>query len=365
MAGGIPSLVRRRFLGYVAFLILFALVPLFVRMGILTEFHQNLLMYSMIFAIAGLAINLLLGFSGLLSFGHAAYFSVGAYTVAMLSQYMHIDSFDVLLLAAIATSTIVSMAFGFLCVRLTRIFFAIMTLALTQLIWALVLKLYWVTGGSDGIRVPHKALFGIPFHQMMHRPEYLSSVFYYYLFGIFAISLIVMWLIVNSPFGKALLATRDNETRAEFVGIRVRRYRWYAFIISGMFTGIAGALFAVLNGHVTPEQSDWIFSGDMLFVAVLGGFRFFEGPLLGSIIFIFVQQYAMGYTIFWRLILGSVLIVLILAFPSGIMGAINVLISRLRPRPVVAAGPAAVPGVTAITDIRHQSGHSREAKTTL
>ncbi|HIQ30132.1 MAG TPA: branched-chain amino acid ABC transporter permease [Candidatus Caldiarchaeum subterraneum] len=175
---------------------------------------------------------------------------------------------------------------------------------------------------------------------MMSRPEYLSSVFYYYLLGVFAVSLVILWLVVNSPFGKALLATRDNETRAEFVGIRVRLYRWYAFVISGIFTGIAGALFAILNGHVTPEQADWIFSGDIVFVAVLGGFRYFEGPIIGSIIFTFVKQYAMGYTIFWRLILGAVLIILILAFPKGVIGSVETLVSKLRPAPKQITFPA-------------------------
>ncbi|MDJ0270236.1 MAG: branched-chain amino acid ABC transporter permease [Aigarchaeota archaeon] len=351
--------VRNKIIGYLIFLLVLALIPLFTRIGLVTEFVQNLLMYSIIFAIAGLAFNILLGYSGLLSFGHAAYFAVGAYTVALAPQFIGNTSFEVLILLALVASAIVSMAFGYIAVRLTRIFFAIMTLALTQLVWALILKLYWYTGGSDGVNVRAKPLLGIPFNEFMSRPEYLNTVFYYYLLGIFAISLFIIWLIVNSPFGRALLATRENETRAEFVGIRVRLYRWYAFIISGVFTGLAGALFAVLNGHVTPEQADWIFSGDIVFVAVLGGFRFFEGPILGSIIFTFVRQYAMGYAIFWRLILGSVLIVLILAFPSGIMGALNSIANRIRAGSRVLPA-ATTPTPTAITDIKHHQDGGRE-----
>lgn len=342
---------KKQLIGYAVMLLVFASVPLLVRAGILTDFHQNLLMYAIIFAIAGLAFNILLGYSGLLSFGHAAYFAVGAYTVALAPQFIQAPSYEILLILAIISSAIVSMAFGYIAVRLTRIFFAIMTLALTQLVWALILKLYWYTGGSDGINVKAKPLLGIPFNEMMSRPEYLSSVFYYYLLGVFAVSLVILWLVVNSPFGKALLATRDNETRAEFVGIRVRLYRWYAFVISGIFTGIAGALFAILNGHVTPEQADWIFSGDIVFVAVLGGFRYFEGPIIGSIIFTFVKQYAMGYTIFWRLILGAVLIILILAFPKGVIGSVETLVSKLRPAPKQITFPASPTTAQAREDI--------------
>jgi len=347
------SAARKQLIGYLILLIVFAIIPLLVRAGVLTDFHQNLLMYAIVFAIAGLAYNLLLGYSGLLSFGHAAYFATGAYTVALVPRFIEVPTYEALLVMAIVSSAIISMAFGYIAVRLTRIFFAIMTLALTQLVWALLLKLYWYTGGSDGINVKTKPLFGIPFNEMMGRPEYLNTVFYYYLIGVFAIVLFVMWIIVNSPFGRALLATRDNETRAEFVGIRVKLYRWYAFVISGIFTGIAGALFAILNGHVTPEQANWIFSGDIVFVAILGGFRYFEGPILGSILYIFIRQYAMGYTIFWRLILGAILVVLILAFPKGVMGGLHALANRIRPaaRPVITAPASPVAGVSAAKDI--------------
>ncbi|HIQ30153.1 MAG TPA: branched-chain amino acid ABC transporter permease, partial [Candidatus Caldiarchaeum subterraneum] len=156
---------KKQLIGYAVMLLVFASVPLLVRAGILTDFHQNLLMYAIIFAIAGLAFNILLGYSGLLSFGHAAYFAVGAYTVALAPQFIQAPSYEILLILAIISSAIVSMAFGYIAVRLTRIFFAIMTLALTQLVWALILKLYWYTGGSDGINVKAKPLLGIPFNE--------------------------------------------------------------------------------------------------------------------------------------------------------------------------------------------------------
>lgn len=305
-----------------------AAAPLLAEAGLLTDFHVNLLNYAMVFGIAGTALALLLGQTGLLSFGHAAYFAVGAYALAMSHRYLGVDSLEILLLIAVAASFVVSAFFGLIATRFTKIFFSIITLALTQVIWASTLKAYWITGGSDGIRVPAMSIFGIPFREIMSRPEYLFSVFYYFSLLVFIISVAVLWLVVNSPFGRILQAIRDNEVRAEFVGIRIKRYRWYSFIVSGTFTGLAGALFAVLNGHVTPEIADWVFSGDIVFLTILGGFRVFDGPLIGSIVFMFVRQYAMSYTIYWRLVLGVVLIALVLGFSKGIMGTIYDLVGR-------------------------------------
>ena len=315
--------------GVTPFLIAFlAAAPVLARAQILTEFHVNLLNYSMVFGITGMALALLLGYTGLLSFGHAAYFAVGAYAVAMGHKYLHIDSLEALLLLAIAASLLVSAFFGLIATRFTRIFFAIVTLSLTQVVWASTLKTYWITGGSDGIRVPALSVFGIGFHEAMSRPEYLFSVFYYYTLLVFIISVAIFWVILNSPFGRTLQAIRDNEVRAEFMGIKIKRYRWYSFIISGTFTGLAGALFAVLNGHVTPEIANWVFSGDIVFLTVLGGVRIFDGPLIGAIVFMFVRQYAMGYTIYWQFILGVVLVALVLGFSKGIMGTVYDLLGK-------------------------------------
>ena len=317
-----PLEIFRHFGAFPPLAVFLAIAPVLMQIGVLTEFHINLLTYGIVFGLAGLAFNILLGYGGLLSFGHAAYFAVGAYTVAMLYKYLKIENLEILLAAAILTSLAVSAFFGLVATRFTKIFFSIISLALTQVVWATTLKMYWLTGGSDGIRVPHMALLGIEFQKTMNRPEYLASVFYYYALGVFVIAVLVVWLIINSPFGRALQATRDNEVRAEFIGIPVRRYRWIAFTISGTFTGLAGALFAVLNGHVTPEISDWIFSGNIVFLTLLGGFRTFDGPLIGAILFIFIRQYAMGYTIYWELVLGAVLIAMVLIFSKGIMGTL-------------------------------------------
>ena len=141
-----------------------------------------------------------------------------------------------------------------------------------------------------------------------------------------------MWVIVHSPFGKALQAIRDNETRAQFLGIPIRRYRWMAFLLSGSFTGLAGILWVPLNGLVTPDILYWPFSGEIVFMTVLGGFRTFSGPIIGAIVFNYLKVYAVASTAYWQFLLGTVLLVLVLALPTGIVGTLSRQFGKLRKR---------------------------------
>ena len=136
--------------------------------------------------------------------------------------------------------------------------------------------------------------------------------------------------IVNSPFGKALQSIRDNEIRAEMIGIRVRRYRLYSFILSGLFTGMGGALWSFVNGHVTPETAEWIFSGEIVYMTLLGGFMVFEGPIVGAILFTYLKLYAVSITQYWMFIIGATLIILVLLLPEGITGGFVKLFARLK-----------------------------------
>ena len=225
-------------------------------------------------------------------------------------------------------SAILSVLFGYVCVRYTRIFFGILSLALSQVLWSLAFKFFWVTGGTDGLRVPTPKLLGA--EPTGDKMDFLAHRYYYYVLAVFAVCTLLMWVIVNSPFGKALQAIRDNETRAEFIGIRIRRYRLIAFVISGVFTGVAGALWAPLNGLASPDILVWTFSGEIVFMTVLGGFRTFVGPIVGAVAFTYLKTYAIGFTVYWQLLLGTVLVVLVLALPSGIMGAVEWLMSRWK-----------------------------------
>jgi branched-chain amino acid transport system permease protein len=297
-----------------------------------TPYQTVLLSYGLVYAIAALGFNLLLGYTGLLSFGHCAYFGVGAYAVAFMVKYFKWSSMELFVLGGVLASAFVSLIFGFLCVRYTRIFFGILTMALSQVLWSLAFKFFWFTGGSDGLRVPTPTLLGGVWAQGpgSDKFDFLSHRYYFYVLALFVAAVAVMWLIVHSPFGKALQAIRDNETRAEFVGVQVRRYRLVAFVVSGIYTGLAGALWVPLNGLTTPDILHWTFSGKIVFFTVLGGFQTFAGPVIGAIAFNYLEVYAVGHTVYWQLVLGVVLVALVLVLPAGIVGSLLRWLPRRR-----------------------------------
>lgn len=309
-------------------LLVLILVPIFV-----DTYQLQLLTYGLIAAIAALGFNLLLGYTGLLSFGHSAYFGVGAYTVAFVVGHLGPHAMEFYILIGVPAVAITSAIFGYICVRHTRIFFGILTLAISQVIYSLALKLFWVTGGTDGLRVPRPTLLlGLVGFSGSHGFEQFIKSYFYYVLGVFAVCVILMWVIVHSPFGKALQAIRDNEVRARFLGLRIRRFRWIAFLVSGTFTGVAGILWAPLNGLTTPDVLYWTFSGEIVFTALLGGFRNFTGPIVGGIVFTYLKTYAVATTEYWQLLLGVVLVTLVLVLPTGLVGAISRVGQRFRVR---------------------------------
>jgi len=317
-------------------LIVACVIPILVVLMALPRFVDvyqiQLFTYGLIYAIAALGFNLLLGYTGLLSFGHSAYFGLGAYSAAFLVRYFGIGSIEVYILFGLLVTGLISAAFGYVCVRHTRIFFGILTLALSQVLWTLAYKFFWVTGGTDGLRVAfaNLTLLGglIDFKGRNAYQSFVQSYYYYVLF-LFCVCTLLMWVIVHSPFGKALQAIRDNETRAQFLGIPIRRYRWLAFLLSGSFTGLAGILWVPLNGLVTPDILYWPFSGEIVFMTVLGGFRTFFGPIVGAIAFNYLKVYAVASSQYWQLVLGCVLVAMVMLLPTGIVGTLGRLADKL------------------------------------
>jgi branched-chain amino acid transport system permease protein len=310
-------------------------VALLVLLGLphlVSPYHLTLMETGLSLAIMALGLNLLLRYTGVLSFGHGAYFAAGAYAVGLLYMYWpdHF-TFENAMLAALVVSAAISALFGLVCVRHTRVFFSILTLALSMLLFAVLEKAYYYTGGSDGIRVPIPLFFGYEF-EGMRRFQFLIGPYYYIVVGIFAAATLLMLAIVNSPFGKILQATRDNELRAEMIGVRVKRYRWYAFVISGTFSGLSGGVWSFVNGHITPEICNWVFSGEVVYMVLLGGFMIFEGPIVGAVLFTYLRLYAVAVTEYWMLIVGATLIFLVLALPGGVTGGILSLVNRLKPK---------------------------------
>ena len=309
-------------------LIILALVPV-----VASTYQTQLLTYGLTLAIAALGFNLLLGYTGLLSFGHSAYFGAGAYAVALMMRYLGVSSMELFLLGGIVCSAALAALFGVVCVRHTRIFFAILTLALSQVLWTLAYKFFWITGGTDGLRVPFSkltllgGLIGFPGADAFAR---FISFYYYYVLVVFCVCTALMWLIVHSPFGKTLQAIRDNETRARFLGVRIWRYRWLAFLVSGIFTGLAGTLWVPLNGLTTPDVLYWPQSGKIVFFAVLGGFRNFSGPIVGAVLFNYLEVYAIALTEYWQVTLGAILIILVTFLPAGIVGTAQRLSAKFK-----------------------------------
>ena len=250
-----------------------------------------------------------------------------------MMRYLGVTSMELFLLGGIVCSAALAALFGVVCVRHTRIFFAILTLALSQVLWTLAYKFFWITGGTDGLRVPFSkltllgGLIGFPGADAFAR---FISFYYYYVLVVFGVCTALMWLIVHSPFGKTLQAIRDNETRARFLGVRIWRYRWLAFLVSGIFTGLAGTLWVPLNGLTTPDVLYWPQSGKIVFFAVLGGFRNFSGPIVGAVLFNYLEVYAIALTEYWQITLGAILIILVTFLPAGIVGTAQRLSAKFK-----------------------------------
>jgi len=284
-----------------------------------TPYQLTLLLPAFAYGIALLGLNLLFGTTGLLSFGHALFVALGAYTAAWLTTRAGVLSLEVIVLAAAGVAAVVAVPVGLLCVRYVKIYFGMLTLAFGMLFYSFLYKFYALTGGDEGIRVLRPTVLGLPFAGL-DKVEFLTGPFYYYVLALLAVAALVMRRIVRSPFGLSLRAIRENADKAAFVGVRVRRYRFYAFVIAAVFGGVGGALLAVPTGLADPLLAYWTHSGNLVFMLLLGGFHHFLGPIVGAIVFIFLQDTVMSLTSYWRFVFGGLLAVVVIFFPGGLLG---------------------------------------------
>jgi branched-chain amino acid transport system permease protein len=303
-----------------------AIVVLAVMPFLLADYPLLILSHMLVFAIACLAWNLMYGTAGLLSLGHATYFGVAAYAGAFLYRFFYVESLELYLLSGVAASTVAAAGIGFLCVRATKVYFAILTLAFSMIVYSLVINgaifrlfggvgwgLYLLGGGS--MYLPRFSILGSNYAQAAFIPALYNVIA-----AAFVASALLLWRLDLSPFGKALRATRDNETRALFIGIPVQRYRWYAFILSGLVMGLAGGLYGQLARQITPEQLHWLFSAQLVLATVLGGARRFLGPVVGAFVFVAVDEIASRWVAGRGLAFGALLILVVFAMPGGIAG---------------------------------------------
>jgi len=296
------------------------------------SFAQYFVLNVLLLALLSASFNLLFGMTGLLSFGHAAFYAGGAYAAALLlrSGWTMIPAIALGTVFAAALAAVV----GAFCVRHTRVYFYMLTLAFGMLVHAVLWKWTDVTGGDDG-------LIGIPRADLapgLHLDLVPMRRYYVFAAAVVLLSLAVLHRLAASPLGLALRAIRENAERAEFSGIAVRRTIFVAFVVAGAFAGVAGALLAPLEQTVAPTAAHWTKSAEPVMSTLIGGPLFFAGPIAGAAVYLGLKELIVRYTEYWLLIFGLVLLGLVLSFRGGLLGALVALAGRRRP---VAAAPLA------------------------
>jgi len=297
-------------MGIVVAVALFVLPFVLARLGRTGEYWIWVTTEMIIMALFAMSLNLILGFGGMVSFGHAAFFGAGAYTVALLMKKAGWPIY-LALPAAPVVAAITAVVIGWFCVRRLGLYFAILTLAFSQLLYMVIFQWYTFTGGDDGIH-------GIP------RPEFLTAINYYLLCLIlFLICFVIMRMIVNSSFGLSIRTIRENLERAKFIGINVRRYQLINFTIAGAFAGLAGGLLTLLNRFAQTEFLHWSKSAEPILASLVGGMYSLVGPVIGSTVLMFLkiilQQLHRSMVEMWAIVLGLILLVVVLFAPGGMV----------------------------------------------
>ena len=274
----------------------------------------------LVMALAAMGLNLLLGYTGVLSFGHAAYFGLGAYGAGLTLKYVAAST-PLAILAGTLLGGIAGTLFGLLLVRRRGVYFAMVTIAFGQVCFYIAYKWDDFTGGYDGLRgfVRAPLDFGLFKIDIANN----GTLFYYFVLVVFGLAVGLQALILKSPFGRTMLAIRENERRARFLGLPVEKHIWLSFSISCFFTALAGTLYALLNNFADPLGLNYIMSGNIVMIAVMGGMRTFWGPLVGAVLFVMLQDYVSSMTTNWMSFVGLVFVLVVLFFPRGLMGVLQ------------------------------------------
>jgi len=295
------------------------LLPLFIG-----EFWVHVAIEILILGLFAVSFNMIFGYMGQLSFGHAAYFGVGAYATGLLLVKTSVP-LPAALAVSMVTAGLFALVIGYFCVRLTGIYFAILTMAFGQMLYYIIFQWYSFTGGDDGL-------------QGIAPPAWLMSAGAYYYFTLFIVSaaLIVMWIISESPFGYTMRSIRENADRTRFIGINVSQYMLINFVVAGMFAGLAGGLLGPFNRSIAPDLCNWHQSGVPVFMTVIGGPLGFFGPMIGSVIYTFLFAFVTGFTEYWPLTIGLVIVFVVLFVPGGVLGLAQSKFKTSRARDLMA-----------------------------
>ena len=274
----------------------------------------------LVMALAAMGLNLLLGYTGVLSFGHAAYFGLGAYGAGLTLKYVAAST-PLAILAGTLLGGIAGTLFGLLLVRRRGVYFAMVTIAFGQVCFYIAYKWDDFTGGYDGLRGFVRA----PLDFGLFKIDIAGNgmLFYYFVLFVFGVAVGLQALILKSPFGRTMLAIRENERRARFLGLPVEKHIWLSFSISCFFTALAGTLYALLNNFADPLGLNYVMSGNIVMIAVMGGMRTFWGPLVGAVLFVMLQDYVSSMTTNWMFFVGTAFVLVVLLFPRGLMGLLQ------------------------------------------
>jgi branched-chain amino acid transport system permease protein len=274
----------------------------------------------LVLALAAMSVNFLLGFTGVLSFGHAAYFGLGAYGAGFALKYLA-PSTPLALVCGMLLGGMIGTLLGWVIARRRGVYFAMVTIAIGQVFYYIAFQWSSLTGGDDGLR-------GFSRQPLRFGPFSLdilsnANAFYYFVLVCFALIVAIMAFLLRSPFGRTLIAIRENERRARFLGVPVERHIWIAFSLSCFFIGFAGALYALVNNFADPRGLHYSQSGDFVMMAVMGGMRNFWGPLLGAAVFVVLQDYLSSVTVNWMSGVGALFVLIVLFFPRGLLGFVK------------------------------------------
>jgi branched-chain amino acid transport system permease protein len=293
---------------------LVVLAALLILPFLLTDYPRALVSEIFIFAIFAMSLDLLIGFTGLLSVGHAAFFGLGAYAVAILGAQFGIGAWTGVA-TGVVTAGCAAALIGFFCVRTGGIPFLMLTLALSQLVYVVALKWRDVTGGSDGIAIADKpSFFGFDLSN--------SLVMYFMTLSFFVLAYLGLRRLLNAPLGHAFVGIRENEQRMMAIGYPTRTYKLLAFTIAGAVAGLAGGLYAIYNGFISSDAVYWTASGDILIMTMLGGAGTLIGPSVGAAIFLLMKNVMSSYSEHWLSIVGITFICCVMFFPGGILGSL-------------------------------------------
>lgn len=288
-----------------------ALVILFLLPLFLDRFYVYLAAIILLTGLSATSLNFVLGYGGVFQFHHAVFYGIGAYGTALMIMKSGLSPWLGFIVGPVVAG-ILGLVIGVICIRLSKLYFGMLQISLGSLVWAIVYRWYSFTGGDDGIH-------GVPLPDIISSPNGA----YYFTLIVTAVSMFILYRMIRSPFGSALQGIRDNPVRSEMIGVNVRLQQLIALTIAGFFGGVAGSLFVVVDNTVFPDMMFWTLSLELIIMCLLGGWFSFLGPMVGAGIIVLLRTYVSGITMYWALILGIVMMLVIFFLPNGVLGYLD------------------------------------------